>query len=393
MQVGNLIDLTEHDWPNPHSTDFTERRFLDSALESPDWSHTEFCSEFEKQFSRFVGSKHAMLVPSGTAAVYLALVASGLRSGQEVILPGITWPSVVYAIVKAGGIPKTIDISEKSLCIEPNKIGQAITEKTFGVLATHLFGSQCDMDAINAQARKHDITVIEDAAQSIGSVQNSKHCGTWGKVGAFSLNDRKVLACGEGGCIVTDDDQIYEELKRLQLIQPERESVPFALPGTYKVSEFQAAVALGQLEKLEAKLKLIAKRAQFLENEITALSDGVLAVQERPNSVDVQSFYSFAVNVVRKLDISLFRNELSKKINLKVSAPYKPLSEISDLVPSRNNLRPLVLENLGIQQKNCHTAYGQTCFRLPYHALLEEEDVLASVAGKMVETVAEMAAR
>jgi dTDP-4-amino-4,6-dideoxygalactose transaminase len=375
-------DNSEWHWPSPHVVGEQELYYLNQALREADWSHTQLCATFEERFASFLGVRHAMLVPSGTAAVYLALVAAGIQQNQEVIIPGITWPSVVYAILQAGGIPRTVDISRDSLCLTERTVEPAINESTFAVLATHLFGSQCDMREISAVASRHNIHVIEDAAQSVGSVQAGVSCGSWGLAGAFSFNDRKVLACGEGGCVVTNSDQVNEELRRLQLILPERDSVPSSIPGTYKVSEFQAAVALAQLESLPARLSRMANGAEMLTSGLLSAKPQ-LTKQAQPPDVDVQSYFNYGINV-RGADSEVLAQRLSDVSRLRVARPYTPLWQVSDFEPLRRDKR-VTSADFFSALPNCEYVYRTGHLRLPHPVLLAEAATLTRLAATIVE--------
>ena len=375
-------DNGEWDWPSPHAVEGKELSYLNQALSETDWSHTRLCTIFEKRFASFLGVRHAMLVPSGTAAVYLALVAAGIQKDQEVIIPGITWPSVVYAILQAGGIPRTVDISRDSLCVTGCEVESAINGSTFAVLATHLFGSQCDMREICAVASRRNIHVIEDAAQSIGSVQAGMSCGSWGLVGAFSFNDRKVLACGEGGCVVTNSDQVNEELRRLQLILPERDSLPSSVPGTYKVSEFQAAVALAQLESLPARLSRMASGAEMLTNRLLSAKPR-LTKQAQPPDVDVQSYFNYGMNV-RGASSEVLAQRLSDVTGLRVARPYTPLWQVSDFEPLKHDRR-VTSAGFFSALPNCEYVYRTGHLRLPHPVLLAKAPTITRLGATIVE--------
>lgn len=378
-----MINLSTHIWPNHHATGQREIDFLKIALAEQDWSHSILSTQFERQFASYIGSKHALLVPSGTAAVYMSLLALGIQTGQEVIVPGITWPSVIYSIIKAGGIPVTVDIDDTTLCMDTKAVRVNVTNKTFAILATHLFGSQCNMTEITLIARDYGLKIVEDSAQSIGSSQGGRMCGTWGHTGTFSLNDRKILACGEGGVIVTNDGNVYDELKKLQLIQPERTSRPRNLPGTYKISEFQAAVALAQLEVLDGKILRMQENATHLASILEAHE--CISVQAKPECVDRQSFYNFCIIYRGKKDIGVIRTDLSRNLNLNVSAPYKPLSDISDLSPTGRSLSKRARIAIEKVHPNCQRAFLSTCVRLPHFCLLERREIIDAVGSIIVE--------
>lgn len=383
-ETATLFPLSTHVWPPPHIVGDSEAALLLRALNSDNWSHATLAHEFEQEFASYVGARYAVLTPSGTAALYLSLRAAGLQQGHEVIVPGITWPAVAYAVIKAGGVPRTADISPDSLCMTADTIEQAITPKTFAVLPTHLFGSQCDMPSICDLAASRGIVVIEDAAQSIGSIQAGKHCGTWGLAGAFSLNDRKLLACGEGGCIVTDDGHLHDELLRLQLILPERESRPAHLPGTYKVSEFQAAVALAQLRRLDTVIAAMTANADMLTSLLA--EDHCVHPQTAPASVNRQSYFCYCFNVDGVDNITDFRQNLGRHLNLRVSAPYVPLSEVTDLSPSVGLLSSDILSAISVHHRGCDTAYRRRTVRLPHSVLRAQPDLMQTVADTILRT-------
>src|SRR5258706_7577803 len=126
--TGDQFPLEDHAWPRPHVVDQSDIDLLRRALNSDDWSHSDIAREFEEEFAKYVGTQHALLVPNGTSAIYLSLLAAGIKPGQEVIIPGITWPSVVYAILTSGGIPRTVDISLGSLCVDVDTILPALSK-------------------------------------------------------------------------------------------------------------------------------------------------------------------------------------------------------------------------------------------------------------------------
>jgi dTDP-4-amino-4,6-dideoxygalactose transaminase len=379
-------EMAEWTWPSPHAAKGKEMHYLKEALRETDWSHTHLCSTFEERFASFLGVRHAMLVPNGTTAVYLALVAAGIQKDQEVIIPGITWPSVVYAILQAGGIPRTVDISRDSLCMTGSQLESAISRNTFAVLATHLFGSQCDMRDICTVASRHKIHVIEDAAQSVGSVQAGRSCGSWGLAGAFSLNDRKVLACGEGGCVVTNSDQLNEELRRLQLILPERDSLPSKVPGTYKISEFQAAVALAQLDSLPTRLRIMTSGAELLTRSISQAKP-TLTKQAQPPDVDVQSYFNYGINVVGASSEVLARR-LSHATGLRVAKPYTPLWQVSDFVSLKRDRR-VASAGLFSALPNCEYVYQAGHIRLPHFTLLARGSTIRRLGAAIVDCLNE----
>ncbi|MFN3527048.1 MAG: DegT/DnrJ/EryC1/StrS family aminotransferase [Paracoccus sp. (in: a-proteobacteria)] len=171
---------------------------------------------FEAQFARFCGARHAVAVSTGTAALHLALVAAGIGPGDEVITVPATFVATVAAIVYAGATPVFVDIDPVTWNMDPHALAAAITPRTRAILPVHLHGRLADMDAILRIARYYDLTVIEDAAQAHGA-RRGQHAGTFGDMGCFSFYPGKNLgACGEGGAVVTDDDDLAERLRCLR---------------------------------------------------------------------------------------------------------------------------------------------------------------------------------
>jgi dTDP-4-amino-4,6-dideoxygalactose transaminase len=164
---------------------------------------------FEEEFAKYSGAKHALLLNSGTSALWVALMAMGLEPGDEVIVPAYTFVASYAAIIFAGGVPVLAEIDD-SLTIDPQDIERRITPRTRAIMPVHMLGNPCQMDAIMAIAQKHGLQVLEDVCQAGGGSYHGRKLGNIGKAGAFSLNVFKTITTGDGGILITDDDQIYE---------------------------------------------------------------------------------------------------------------------------------------------------------------------------------------
>ena len=207
-------------WKIPLSDlDFTEEEnnaVLD-VLKSGWLTMGSVTQQFEQEFAKYTGAKHAIAVANATAALHLSCVVAGIGSGDEVILPALTFVATANAVRYTGATPVFADIeSEKSLNISPASIEAKITPKTRAIIVVHYGGYACDMLAIMAVAQKHNLIVIEDAAHAIGSSLNEKMLGTWGQTGCFSFFSNKNMTTGEGGMITTNDDALAERLRRLR---------------------------------------------------------------------------------------------------------------------------------------------------------------------------------
>ena len=166
-------------------------------------------AQLEKEYARFVGTRYALAVNSGTSALICALVAAGIGPGDEVLIPAYTWVATAGAVVSIGAVPVLCEIDE-SLTIDPEDMEKRITPYTKAVIVVHMRGMSCDMDRIMAVARAHDLRVIEDVAQANGGSYKGRRLGSFGDVGCFSLQQSKVITTGEGGMVVTDSEEIWQ---------------------------------------------------------------------------------------------------------------------------------------------------------------------------------------
>ena len=172
---------------------------------------------FEQDFAEYCGTRHAVAVNSGTAALHLALLAAGVRPGDEVVTVATTFVATVAAILQAGAVPRLVDIDPDSWTMDPEQVEAALTPRTRAILPVHLHGRVADMAALRDIARRHGLLVIEDAAQAHGAEREGKQAGTFGDAAAFSFYPGKNLgACGEGGALVTDRDDIAAAARRLR---------------------------------------------------------------------------------------------------------------------------------------------------------------------------------
>lgn len=214
---------------------------------------------FEREFAAKMQTKFALAVTSGTAALQCAVNGLALGPGDEVILPAWTWHSCYAAIVLAGALPVFAEIDE-SFNIDPSDIEHRITPNTKAIIAVHLQGNPCDLDQVLAVARKHNLRVIEDCAQSVGASYKGRRLGSMGDVGIYSLQLNKTITAGEGGAVVTSDPVLFERAARFHdvgMVRPlhvnligEQRLNPFV--GTnFRMNEFSGGVLLAQLRKLD----------------------------------------------------------------------------------------------------------------------------------------------
>ncbi|MEZ5276163.1 MAG: DegT/DnrJ/EryC1/StrS family aminotransferase [Opitutaceae bacterium] len=232
--------------------------------------------ELEAALSEKLGSNHVHLVASGTSAVSTALAVCGVGAGDEVILPPFTFVADPEAVLLAGAAPVFVDIDE-TLCLDPEAVEAAITEKTKAVLCVHMCGSMPHLDRIKAVCDRHGVTLIEDAAQAFGGSWKGRALGTIGRVGCYSFDYVKTMTCAEGGAIVTDDPALYDVIQAYADHGHDHKGVDRGADlhphiGTnYRISELHAAVGLAQLRKVDRMIETQRRNKQYLKDGLSDL--------------------------------------------------------------------------------------------------------------------------
>jgi 8-amino-3,8-dideoxy-alpha-D-manno-octulosonate transaminase len=237
-------------------------------------SSRSWVSELEGAFAAVMGVQHAAAVSSGSAALMCALAGLGVGPGDEVIVPAYTWIATASAVVAMGAVPILAEVDE-SLTIDPADVRRKISRFTKAIIPVHLRGAPCQMNELMAIAGEHNLPVLEDVAQADGGSYHGQRLGSIGNVGAFSLQFNKIITCGEGGMVTTNDDGILRRvLMYNDVVGGQRNKIPDdeILPGiNFRMSELQGAVALVQLGRLDDLLGDMRRRRA----EIT---DGIVGV-------------------------------------------------------------------------------------------------------------------
>jgi len=218
----------------------------------------EYISRFESLFSAYLGVKHAIATSSCTGAIHMGLAALGVGQGDEVILADTNWIATAAPITYLGAKPVLVDVLADTWCIDPSKVREAITPRTKAIIAVHLYGNLCDMDALLNIGKLHDIPVIEDAAEAIGSQWHGKRAGSIGAFGTFSFHGTKTLTTGEGGMLVSNDSALYEKMLTLsnhgRSKKQTKQFWPDMVGFKYKMSNIQAAIGCAQIERIDELL-------------------------------------------------------------------------------------------------------------------------------------------
>jgi 8-amino-3,8-dideoxy-alpha-D-manno-octulosonate transaminase len=231
--------------------------------------------ELEQKFAAFMGSQHGLAVTSGTAALICGLAGMGIGPGDEVIVPAYTWIASASAVVAVGAVPIMAEV-DASLTLDPADVAHKISPYTRAIMPVHMRGAASDMDPLMAVARKQGLKVLEDTAQADGASYHGKRLGTIGDVGTFSLQFNKIITSGEGGMVLTDDQEIYvRAVMYHDVVGGSRNNVPAdqILPGiNFRMPELLGAVALAQLEKLDELLRTMRHYKQMVKESMAAVA-------------------------------------------------------------------------------------------------------------------------
>lgn len=246
----------------------------------------EYIERFESEFADYLGVKHAIATSSCTGALHMGLAALGIGEGDEVILADCNWVASVAPIVHLGATPVFVDILPDSWCLDPELVRGVISPRTKAIIAVHLYGNLCEMDALRVIASEHDIALIEDAAEAIGSVYHGQRAGSMGKFATFSFHGTKTMTTGEGGMFVTDDSDLYERVLTLsnhgRARGQKKQFWPDAIGFKYKMSNVQAAIGCAQLCRID---DLVGRKREILRTYKDALQG--YPVQLNPEPVGI----------------------------------------------------------------------------------------------------------
>jgi perosamine synthetase len=235
-----------------------EKAYVMDCLDSS-WisSCGEYVEKFETAFASFCGTRHALSCCNGTAALHLALLALGIGPGDEVIVPTLTFVATANAVTYCGARPVFVDSEARTWTLDPALIEARITPRTKAIIAVHLYGHPADMDAINAIARRHHLFVVEDAAQAHGAEYKGRRTGALADIACFSFYGNKIIATGEGGMVLTDDEELARRVMQLkgQGMDFERRYW-FPIVGyNYRMMNVAAAIGLAQVERADWHLE------------------------------------------------------------------------------------------------------------------------------------------
>jgi perosamine synthetase len=262
-----------------------------------------YIEEFERSFATYCSTRFALSVSNGTTGLHLALVAAGVKAGDEVIVPDLTFIATANAVSYIGARPVLVDVDRETLCISPNSIERAITPKTRAVIPVHLYGHPADMDAIRAVTEKRGLLLVEDAAEAHGAVFRGRRVGGLGLCGVFSFYGNKIITSGEGGMITTNDEKLYIKAKSLRdhAMSPTRRYWHDEVGYNYRMTNMQAALGVAQLERIEEFLEKRRTIMAWYRQRLSGVSGVVL---NREASWARNVFWMVCVEIDGQTDVS-----------------------------------------------------------------------------------------
>ena len=226
-------------------------------------------AEFEAGLAEACAVEHALVVSSGTASLHLAVLALGLGPGDEVLVPAYTFPATANVVAHVGAKPVLVDVDPRTMSLDPERTGAAVTPRTRAVIAVHLFGRPLDWEAL-----PDEVELVEDAAGALGARRRGRPCGGLGRLGCLSFHPRKIVTTGEGGAVTTTDDELAQRIREMRDhgIVDRRGAFEIATPGlNYRLSDILCAVGIPQLARLEELLQARERVAAAYADRLTGL--------------------------------------------------------------------------------------------------------------------------
>lgn len=373
-EAGRLVDLITwaEIWRLPvmePSLGGNELKYVSDCISSG-WisSQGHYITRFQEAFQDYHDGLHSLCVSSGTTALHLALAAMDIGPGDEVIVPDLTFAATANVVIHCGATPVLADVNRETWTIDPAAIERLITPKTKAIIPVHLYGHPADMDPIMEIARKHNLRVIEDCAESLGAEYRGKKTGTIGDVGCFSFFANKIITTGEGGMVTTRDRELNDKMAVLRDHGMQKDRRYWHLyPGfNYRMTNLQAAIGLAQMEQLDRFLAQKDALAQGYDEQLRGIP-GITLPPRAPWARSICWLYSILIDTEVA---GLSMDALSEKLRadgidtrpffhpLHIQPPYVACSRgdypVTDelaarglSLPSANNLRPEDISRVG----------------------------------------------
>ncbi|MCC4620694.1 DegT/DnrJ/EryC1/StrS family aminotransferase [Xanthomonas cassavae CFBP 4642] len=341
-----------------------EKTYVNQCLDST-WisSAGEFIGKFETNFAEFCGVRHAVAINNGTTAIHLALVALGIGAGDEVLIPTLTYIATANAVAYCNAIPVLVESEPGTMNLDAARLEAKITPRTKAIIVVHLYGHPVDMDPILAIARRHNLKVIEDAAEAHGAEYKGVRVGGLGDCATFSFFGNKIVTTGEGGMVTTNDDELAARLRlyRGQGMDPKRRYWFPVVGFNYRMTNLAAAIGLAQMERVDEALAARQRVASWYEAAFAAHDDLV----ERPFVAPYAKHVYWMYTVLLK-GVSESQRDQVMALMDKDGIETRPLFYPMHVLP------PYLQDGAEFPVANDQAARGMN---LPTHAQLDATDV------------------
>ncbi|MEU9717422.1 DegT/DnrJ/EryC1/StrS family aminotransferase [Streptomyces sp. NPDC047976] len=339
--------LTDREWPRWPQPGERALKSLEDVLTSGRWTiscayqgRQSYERQFAESFADYCRSALCVPVATGTAALAIALEACGVGAGDEVIVPGLTWVASASAVLGINAVPVLVDVDPRTYCLDPAAVEAAITERTRAITVVHAYSAVADLDSLLDIAQRHGLPLIEDCAHAHGARYGDWPVGAFGTAGVFSMQGSKLLTCGEGGALVTDDADVANRAEHLRadgrVLRPgpvgvgemELEETGRMMGSNACLSEFHAAVLLDQLALLDGQN---ARRVRAAEHLGGRLDEMGLTVQETSRGTTDRVYYRFMVRlpdeVLAVAPVDRIARALTAELGFAVMQTHRPLND------------------------------------------------------------------
>ncbi|MDD5687546.1 MAG: DegT/DnrJ/EryC1/StrS family aminotransferase [Elusimicrobia bacterium] len=342
-------------WPIADKSD--EKMVLD-VLRRGNWCRlypNSWAEKFERIYAKWIGTKHAVAVANGTVSLELSLRAGGVRIGDEVLVPAVTFIASASAISDVGAIPIFVDSDPETLQISPKALEASITKRTKAVIVVNYGGYPVDLDKIIPIVRKHKLLLIQDCAHAHGTEWKGRQVGSYGDFSSFSFQGSKSLACGDGGIVLTNNKDLYEKaslVHNIGRVIGKPGYIHYILSSNYRLSEFQAGILLSQFRRLPQQTNYKYQMGEFLAKELQKI--GGVDPLPRDKRITKRGYYSFIVKYdsrqfagvhrdifLKALDaegvyfgagygVPLYKNDAFRKSQIEKVLPSRVLGKLPD---------------------------------------------------------------
>ena len=405
---GRSVRAASKHWPRWPVSDAQDAKRLAAITRTNVWSYdAPVEAEFSEKFRTYLGAKHGLCCANGTVAIQLALETLGIGAYDEVLVPGMTWQATAAACIDVNAVPVLVDIEPDTWCMDIAKAEAAVTKNTKAIIVVHLYGCMPDMTAVQRLCKKRGLFLIEDCAHQHGSFWKGKGVGSLGDIGCFSFQESKVMSSGEGGFNTCRTRTHFERLYSLRNCGRgwQEDMTNSVQSGNYRLTEWQAGILAGGLDRLERQVKHRDRNAIHLNQQLAQIP-GILPMRRR-KEITQQSYFNFAFRLERRLLKGVKNDAFSEALNAELrpdpwgwEPPYEPLNKCVLYKPHTKKRHKLNAEywkainpkrfNLPVA-KDARERSGVVIHHYPLLATKADMDDIARAVAKVVENIDEIA--